>query len=247
MRRIPISTSKENVVSCKNCSLNKFCLPRGLNVDEMKILEDAINKSKKIKKKEYLYTANNQQAAIYAIKSGSIKTYLSSASGNEQILGFHLSGDIVGFDAFYAGKHTCSAQALDDTLVCELSMQNFEKLCQILPSIREEMMHQVGKEIQHDHLAMLTLGQMQTEERLATFLFNLSQRNRSRNFSESEFQLTMPRQDLANYLGMAVETLSRTLSHLQKKNIISVQRRGVKILDQEQLRRLAHSSCQGFS
>jgi CRP/FNR family transcriptional regulator len=109
------------------------------------------------------------------------------------------------------------------------------------------MMHQVGKEIQHDHLAMLTLGQMQTEERLATFLFNLSQRNRSRNFSESEFQLTMPRQDLANYLGMAVETLSRTLSHLQKKNIISVQRRGVKILDQEQLRRLAHSSCQGFS
>ena len=244
MQRMPISISKKDIVSCRNCSLSKFCLPRGLTVDEMKILEKAIDKSKKIKKKEYLYNTNSQQAALYAIKSGSIKTYLSSASGDEQILGFHLSGDLVGFDAFYTGKHSCSAQALDDTLVCELSMQNFEKLCKTLPSIREEMMHQVGKEIQHDHLAMLTLGQMQTEERLATFLFNLSQRNRMRNFSETEFQLSMPRQDLANYLGMAVETLSRILSNLQKKNIIAVQRRGIKVLDQERLRDLAHISCQ---
>ena len=236
-------TNQKDIVSCQNCSLSKFCLPRGLTVDEVKILESAIDKSKKIKKKAYLYTANSQQAAIYVIKSGSVKTYLSSTSGDEQILGFHMSGDMLGFDAFYTGKHTCSAQALDDTLVCELSMKNFDKLCQILPSIREEMMHQVGKEIQHDHLAMLTLGQMQTEERLATFLFNLSQRNRSRQFSEADFQLAMTRQDLANYLGMAVETLSRTLAYLQKKKLISVQRRSIKILDQERLRKLAHSSC----
>jgi CRP/FNR family transcriptional regulator len=243
MQRTPILSNKKDIVSCQNCSLNKFCLPRGLTKDEMKILEDAIDKSKKFKKKSYLYTANSQQAAIYVIKSGSVKTYLSNASGNKQILGFHMPGDLLGFDAFFTGKHSCFAQALDDTLVCELSMENFDKLCHILPSIRTEMMHQVGKEIQHDHLIMLTLGQMQTEERLATFLFNLSKRNQSRKFSKDDFQLSMTRQDLANYLGMAVETLSRTLAHLQKKNLISVQQRSIKILDQAQLCKLAHGSC----
>jgi CRP/FNR family transcriptional regulator len=238
-----ISVAKDTIVSCNNCSLSKFCLPRGLNKEEMEILEQAIDKSRKIKKRAYLYTANTQQAALYAIKSGCVKTYLSSASGEEQILGFHLPGDLVGFDAFHTGQHSCSAQALDDTLVCELSMKNFESLCKTLPSIREEMMHQVGKEIQRDHLAMLTLGQMQTEERLATFLLNLSQRNSARNFSGSEFQLSMPRRDLANYLGMAVETLSRTFSRLQENSIIAVKRRVVVILDHKQLRNLAHSSC----
>lgn len=238
-----IATAKNSAVSCKNCSLSNFCLPRGLNTEEMELLEQSIDKSKKIKKKEYLYTDNSKQAGLYAIKSGSIKTFLSSSSGEEQILGFHLPGDLVGFDAFHLGKHNCTAQALDDTLVCELSMKSFENLCKTLPSMREEMMRQVGKEIQHDHLAMLTLGQMQTEERLATFLLSISQRNILRNFSGVEFQLAMPRRDLANYLGMAVETLSRIFSRLQDNKIIEVNRRSIKILDQNVLRSLAHSSC----
>lgn len=238
------NTIKNSVVSCSNCSLSNFCLPRGLDPEEMELLERSISKSKKIKKKDFLYTVNSKQAGLYAIKSGSIKTYLSNESGEEQVLGFHLPGDIVGFDAFHLGKHNCTAQALDDTLVCELTIENFHKLCGKLPSMRDEMMHQVGKEIQRDHLAMLTLGQMQTEERLATFLLSISQRNMQRKFSGTEFQLSMPRRDLANYLGMAVETLSRIFSRLQENKIIEVDRRVIKILDLDELRNLAHSSCQ---
>ena len=240
----PVKKNKMNAaVACKNCSLSNFCLPRGLSPSEMELLEASISKSKKVKKKEYLYTSNSKQGGLYAIKSGSIKTFLSNESGEEQILGFHLPGDLVGFDAFYTGKHNCSAQALDDTFVCELSINNFEALCEKLPSMRHEMMHQVGKEIQHDHIAMLTLGQMQTEERLATFLISISQRNVARHFSGTEFQLAMPRRDLANYLGMAVETLSRIFSRLQENGIIEVDRRVIRILDLDTLRSLAHSSC----
>lgn len=230
-------------VSCNNCSLSKFCLPRGLSSEEMTLLENSISKLKKVKKKEYLYTNSSKQAGLYAIKSGSIKTFISNASGEEQILGFHLPGDLVGFDAFYTNKHSCSAQALDDTFVCELNMENFNSLCETLPAMRHEMMHQVGKEIQHDHIAMLTLGQMQTEERLATFLLSISQRNTARQFSGTDFLLSMPRRDLANYLGMAVETLSRIFSRLQENKIIEVNRRSIKVLDLDMLRNLAHSSC----
>ena len=241
----PITNNIKNAaVSCSNCSLSNFCLPRGLDAEEMKILENSIDKSKKIKKKDYLYTSNSKQAGLYAIKSGSIKTFLSNASGEEQVLGFHLPGDLVGFDAFHLGKHNCTAQALDDTFVCELSMKNFHNLCEKLPSMRDEMMHQVGKEIQRDHITMLTLGQMQTEERLATFLLSISQRNMQRKFSETEFQLSMPRRDLANYLGMAVETLSRIFSRLQENKVIEVNRRVIKVIDLPELRSLAHSSCQ---
>ena len=245
MQITPIKNSiKNSTVSCNNCSLSNFCLPRGLSDDEMERLERSIDKSKKLKKREILYSHNSKQVGLYAIKSGSIKTYISSSSGDEQVLGFHLPGDLVGFDAFHLGKHNCTAQALDDTLVCELTMESFEKLCRTIPAMREEMMRQVGKEIQHDHLVMLTLGQMQTEERLATFLLSISQRNTARNFSGTEFQLAMPRRDLANYLGMAVETLSRIFSRLQSKSIIEVKQRAVKILNEASLRSLAHSSCQ---
>lgn len=245
MTATPINNNiKSSAVSCGNCSLSNFCLPRGLNAKEMQILEDAIDKSKKIKKKEYLYTNKSKQSGLYAIKSGSMKTFISNESGDEQILGFHLPGDLIGFDAFHLRQHSCTAQALDDTLVCKLSLDNFNKLCETIPSIRDEIMHQVGKEIQRDHIAMLTLGQMQTEERLATFLLSISRRNMRRKFSEVEFQLPMPRRDLANYLGMAVETLSRIFSRLQENKIIAVNRRAVKILNLEKLRNLASSSCQ---
>ncbi len=243
MKTVPLHSTKKSAVACHNCSLSELCLPRGLNRDELELLESAINKTMKIKKRDYLFHRDDQQNAIFAVKSGAIKTSLSTPDGEEQILGFYLPGDLLGFDAFANNRHTCDAQALDDTLVCELSMDNFQDLCGKLPSMRGQMLRQIGAEIEREHMLLLTLGQMRTEERLATFLSSLSERNRERGFSSTEFYLPMARHDLANYLGMAVETLSRMFSRLQEDGIISVQHRLIKILDMSKLKQLAHHTC----
>jgi CRP/FNR family transcriptional regulator len=177
------------------------------------------------------------------VKSGSIKTSLSTLDGEEQILGFYLPGDLIGFDAFANSKHSCDAQALEDTFVCELGMESFHELCGSIASMRNGMMRQVGMEIGREHQLLLTLGQMRTEERLATFLTGISERNQSRGFSGREFYLPMPRHDLANYLGMAVETLSRMFSRLQDDGIISVNHRLIAILAPERLKGLGHHQC----
>jgi CRP/FNR family transcriptional regulator len=208
----------------------------------MDLLENSIEKTKKLKKKEFLFKNGDKLRGIYAIKSGAIKTSISNNDGNEQILAFHLPGDIVGFDAFNTSVHHVNAEALDDALICELPIEQFEKLCDKLPVIREEIMHQVGDVIEHGHRMLLTLGQMQTEERLASFLLSLSDRNKERHFSQTEFQLSMSRRDIANYLGMAVETLSRLFSKFQDKGLIAVSHKNITILDEETLRTIAHKT-----
>lgn len=243
MKTVPVQTTKKSAVACHNCSLSELCLPRGLTREELELLENAINKTVKIKKKDYLFHRDDQQHSIFAVKAGVVKTSLSTPDGEEQILGFYLPGDLLGFDAFANNRHTCDAQALDDTLVCELNMDNFQELCGRLSSMRGQMMRQVGAEIEREHMLLLTLGQMRTEERLATFLSGLSERNKDRGFSSTEFTLPMARHDLANYLGMAVETLSRMFSRLQEENIIVVQHRLIKIQDMERLKQLAHHTC----
>jgi len=230
-------------ISCESCSLNNVCLPNGLSEDEIAQLELSVDKTLKVKKKDALYNSMDKAGGIYAIKSGAIKTSISNADGQEQVLEFHLPGDIIGFDGFDSGIHSCDAVALEDTLLCKIEMEDVHDLCGRLPGVRREMMHQVGKEISHNQSLLLSLGQQQTDERLATFLLKMSVHFQSRGFSGKEFVIPMPRQDLSNYLGMAVETLSRIISRMTDEGIIKFDRRLVLITDIEKLEKLAHSSC----
>lgn len=161
-------------VNCDSCSLNNVCIPNGLSDDEVAQLEISVDKTIKIKKKNSLYRSMDEIDGIYAIKSGAIKTSISNTDGQEQVLEFHLPGDLLGFDAFNSGVHSCDAVALEDTLLCKIEMEDFHDLCNRLPGIRKEIMHQVGKEIAHNQSLLLSLGQQQTDERLATFLLAMS-------------------------------------------------------------------------
>jgi CRP/FNR family transcriptional regulator len=230
-------------ISCESCSLNNVCLPNGLSEDEISQLEASVDKTIKINKKGALYHSMDKASGIYAIKSGAIKTSISNEDGQEQVLEFHLPGDMLGFDAFNNSIHNCDAIALEDTLLCKIEIEDFHHLCGQLPGLRREMMHQVGKEISHNQSLLLSLGQQQTDERLATFLLTMSAHFQSRGFSGNEFLIPMPRQDLSNYLGMAVETLSRIISRMTEKGIVKFDRRLVLISDIEKLEKLAHSSC----
>jgi len=233
----------QKTISCDSCSLNTICLPNGLTEDELDQLEVLIDKTVKIKKKEPLYLSTEDSKGIYAIKSGAIKTSIANSEGLEQVLEFHLPGDMLGFDAFDNGIHTCNAVALEDTLLCRITTEAFDEICERIPSLRREMIHQVGKEIAHNQSLLLSLGQQQTDERLATFLLQMSRHFQSRGFSGKEFFIPMPRQDLSNYLGMAVETLSRIISRMSDNGIVEIDRRQVSIIDMDKLEELAHTSC----
>ncbi|MEE9302491.1 MAG: helix-turn-helix domain-containing protein [Thiotrichaceae bacterium] len=229
--------------SCSHCDLKKICFPHGLTTEELSIFEGSVEKTLKIAKKEKLYSRGDPLKSVYAIKAGSIKTYLATSKGQAQVLGFHMPGDLLGFDGFANDHHASDAVAMEDTLLCELPMANFENLCDVLPGLRKVMMQQVGSEISRHHSLVLTLGQMQTEERLATYLLRLSCYYNSRGYSCKQFNLPMARHDLANFLGMAPETLSRMFAKLEKLNVISINRREVSILDMEGLMDLSHELC----
>ncbi len=225
-------------VSCSQCSLKELCFPRGMDQSDLDKLDEVINRNRPLQKNEHLYREADPSRAIYAIRSGCVKTVVESPSGDEQIVGFHLPGELVGFDGFATDSHTCTALALETTSVCELPLDNLEKLCASIPGLQRQMRRIMGLEVNNEHDMLLLLGKMNADEKLATFLLNLAARMRERHWKESEFNLAMPRQDIANYLGLAVETVSRLFAQFQERGLIRVDKRHITITDMSALKQI---------
>jgi CRP/FNR family transcriptional regulator len=207
-----------------------------MNDTELRDLDAVVEQIKPLHKNDYLYRDGDKAAAIYAVRSGCVKTVTESANGEEQIVGFHLAGELLGLDGFADGAHTCNAQALETSSVCELPLSQLEELCRDIPGLQKQMRRIMGKEVSADHQQLLLLGKMSAEERLASFLLSFSSRMQERNWKSDEFNLSMPRQDIANYLGIAVETVSRLFASFQQEEIIEVDRRHITIKDMARLK-----------
>jgi CRP/FNR family transcriptional regulator, anaerobic regulatory protein len=233
MKRVDINHIK---VSCAQCNLRELCFPHGMNEEELNNMDAVVDQPKPLHKNDYLYHDGDPSRAIYAVRSGCVKTMTESPNGDEQIVGFHLPGELLGLDGFADGRHTCNAQALETSSVCELPLDKLENLCHQLPSLQRQMHRIMGKEMNTEHKQLLLLGKMSAEERLASFLLSFASRMRERKWKETEFNLCMPRQDIANYLGVAVETVSRLFAVFQSDKIIKVDRRHVTILDMGKLK-----------
>lgn len=229
-------------VSCASCSLRELCIPQGMTDDELKLIDTVIERKKPVHKNDYLFRAGDTNRSIYAVLSGSVKTLVDNPNGEEQIVGFHLPGELLGMDGFSGDSHTCSAVALETSSVCEFPLESLDEVCHMVPSIQYAMRRIMGREVTKDHAMLLLLGRMSAEEKLASFLISLSKRMAQRHWKPSEFNLTMPRQDIANYLGLAVETVSRLFAHLQDAEIIEVDRRRVNICDMERLQAIVGDS-----
>ena len=236
--------SKSQIGKCEHCNLKHVCFPAGLSDKELEVFEDSVSNIVKVKKKQKIFSRGDRFGAVYAIKAGSVKSFLSSSNNEQsQVLGFHLPGDLLGFDGFSNQVHSCDVVAMEDSQLCKLAVDDFNELCDILPGLRQVMMQQVGNEISRHHSLVLTLGKMQTEERLATYLLRLSCYYKTRGYSCSEFNLSMPRHDLANFLGMAPETLSRMFARLESAGVMTIKRRQVEILEMSKLHDLSHELC----
>jgi len=232
---------------CQNCSLYDLCLPMGLNSGDLDRLDEVIKRRQSVNKNNFLFRMGENLKSVYAIRSGSFKTYLTNPDGTEQIVGFSLPGELLGMDAISGNEHRCSAKALETSSVCEIPFERLESLARDIPNLQHQLFRLMSKEIQQDQNAMLLLAQMPAETRLASFLLGMSERLNKRGYAANEFNLSMSRGDIANLLGMAVETISRLLSHFQDDGLLDVERKHITILDVAKLRQLANHSSTNCS
>jgi CRP/FNR family transcriptional regulator len=223
---------------CSTCSLRELCLPVGLAPEDLKQVDALVNHRIKLKKGDSLYRAGEPFGSLYAIRLGSLKTTVLAEDGREQVSGYHMLGDIVGLDGLGTDRHGCQALALEDTEVCVLPFDRLEHLAQNVNALQRNLYQLLSKEISRDQNIMLLLGSMRAEERVVSFLLDLSKRYRQRGYSPIEFLLRMTREEIGSYLGLKLETVSRVFSRLQADGLIQAQGRDIKLLDPPALNEL---------
>lgn len=230
--------------TCGNCTIQQLCLPAGIRKGDLDLLEDMVKRQKPYKRGDRLFHSSERFQRLFVVRTGTVKTFHQGNEGDDQIIGFHYPGDILGLDAIHTGKHACAAECLEHTAVCELPFNQLEEISQHIPTLRHQLMKIISREVLNEHKHLLILGKKNAHERLAIFLLGLSTRFEERGYSSSEFNLSMSRYDLANYLGLAVETVSRLFTRFQEDGVLEVNRKCVEIKDFDKLRRHAGTACE---
>lgn len=225
-------------VACSNCNLRELCMPAGFNVDEMKRLDEVVEKRRRVKQGELLFNSGDTFTSLYAIRTGFFKTCVTSEDGREQVTGFQMAGEIIGMDGIVSDRHNCNAVALEDAEVCVMPFATVEDLSRELPALQRHVHKIMSREIVRENSVMMLLGNMRAEERLAAFLLNLIQRLHARGLSQSELVLRMTREEIGSYLGLKLETVSRAFSKFSEEGIIEVKQRYVKILAPDELKKI---------
>ena len=231
-------------VACSNCNLRELCMPMGLSENDLERLDELVATRRKIKKGTTLFSNGDKFTSLYAIRTGFFKTCLASEDGRDQATGFQMAGEIIGLDGIVNDQHSCDAIALEDAEVCVMPFDRIEEISREVTALQHHVHKIMSREIVREHGVMLLLGSMRAEERLAAFLLNLVQRLHSRGFSQSELVLRMTREEIGSYLGLKLETVSRTFSKFVDDGIVEVKQRHVRILNAEALQQMVNAQPQ---
>ena len=215
-------------------------MPIGLKPGELERIDEIVASRRTIKRRTMLFSNGEKFSSLYAIRTGFFKTCIASEDGKDQVTGFQMAGEIIGLDGIVNDRHTCDAVALEDAEVCVMPFDRIEELSREVPSLQRHVHKIMSREIVREHGVMLLLGSMRAEERLATFLLNLVARLHARGFSQSELILRMTREEIGSYLGLKLETVSRTFSKFAEDGIVAVRQRHVRILNTEALRQIVN-------
>jgi CRP/FNR family transcriptional regulator len=223
--------ARKHETSCANCNLRELCLPNRIGAEDMARVEQVVFARRRLKRGDSLFKAGDPFNALYAIRSGFLKTTVLNADGREQVTGFQMGGELLGLDGIGSGSYNGNAVALEDSEACVLPFALIEQLGREIPAIQRNLHSVLSREIVRDHGVMMLLGSMSAEERLAAFLLNLSRRFTARGYSASDFHLRMTREEIGSYLGLKLETVSRLFSRFQSDGLIEVQQKHVRIRD----------------
>jgi len=227
--------------ACTSCSMRELCMPFGLDAHELAQIDTLVSSRKRLRKGEALYDLGTPFEALFAVRTGSLKTSVVAEDGREQVTGYHMLGDIVGLDGMATDQHLSRAVALEDTEVCVMQYDRIEPLAQHVPALQTNLRRFLAREISRDQSIMLMLGSMRAEERLAAFLLDLAERYRRRGYSSTQYLLRMTREEIGSFLGLKLETVSRLFSRFQQEGILRINGRDVTLLDTPALRQLCTS------
>jgi CRP/FNR family transcriptional regulator, anaerobic regulatory protein len=229
-------------VACSSCNLRELCLPVGLGRPDLERLDTLVATRRTVGRGDTLFRSGDPFQSLYAVRTGFFKTCVSSEDGRDQVTGFQMAGELLGLDGISADRHTCDAVALEDSQVCVIPYSQLEDLSREFTDLQHQFHKIMSREIVRDHGVMLLLGSMRAEERLAAFLLNLTQRLQARGFSASSLILRMTREEIGSYLGLKLETVSRTFSKFQDEGLLEVKQRQIRIIDQAGLQQLINGA-----
>ncbi|MDZ7749841.1 MAG: helix-turn-helix domain-containing protein [Halofilum sp. (in: g-proteobacteria)] len=225
--------------SCRECSLRTLCLPAGIPPADMEQLDRVVQSRLPLDRGQSLFRAGDRLEHLYAARSGTLRTAQPGSEGDEQVIGFHLPGELAGLEAISDDTHHCDAVALERTSVCAVPFGRLQEVAARVPALQSQFHRLISRELVQDQQHLIALGRRTARERLALFLHSLAQRLEASGLDGCELRLVMSRDDIANYLGLALETVSRLLTKLTEEGVIDVERRRVRIVDPVALARVA--------
>jgi CRP/FNR family transcriptional regulator len=237
-RRVMLAAThapRRHEMTCSSCNLREMCLPMDLDNEALRRVEQVVYARRRVKRGDALFNAGDPFNAVYAVRSGFLKTTVINDDGREQVTGFHMPGELLGLDGIGTSRYNGNAVALEDAELCVLPFSLLEEIGRDIPTMQRHLHGVLSREIVRDHGVMMLLGSMRAEERLAAFLLNLSKRFTHRGYSPSDFHLRMTREEIGSYLGLKLETVSRLFSRFQDDGLIEVQQKHVRIVDIEGL------------
>ena len=230
------------MMRCATCLHKETCFPCGIAMNDARQLAAFRFGQRKVKTGQTLFHEGDDFQFLYAVRSGTFKSRLLLADGREQVNGFCMAGEILGLDGVAYGTHASSAIALEDADVCVISYSHLMELAASNAGLLQVIARMMSREILREHRLITLLGSLNAEERLAAFLLNLSHRLKVRGYSAVEFHLRMSRAEIGSYLGMTLETVSRTFSAFQQLNLLEVDKRHIRLLNIDGLKRALKTS-----
>ena len=232
----PIADDGDEYTFCSTCAFSAACLAEGYDKRLLRDLHVLVEHVGPFREGDHLFREGDPFNAIAAVRAGMVKTYVTDTHGREKVLGFYLPGEIIGLSAIHSERYPCNAVALDTVMLCRFSFPKMALLATRMPGLQQQLFRLLSADIGKAHLLA---GDFSADERMAAFLLSLSRRYAQRGYSAQRFHLAMPRTDIANYLSLAPETVSRVLRRLQADDILQVDRRDFEILDMAGLEDLA--------
>lgn len=225
--------------SCSKCAMQSICFANGLYETDMSLLDHLVERKPTVNKGDFLFSPGLNFQSFFAIRAGIVKVYSINADHSEVIHGFYLPGDIVGMDAVAFDKHQFFAVALDTTSVCAIPYNQLSSLATQIPNLNHQVFTLMSNEIVSGRLLTTLLKQKTAEQRLADFILSMSEKYKSRGYEYTQFRLNILHRDVANYLNLTPETVSRILAKFQKENLMTWKKKEVHIHDERALYSLA--------
>ena len=225
-------------ISCRDCRMSALCIPLSLKSDELFKLEQLIQHGTPLQARDTVFSCGDKFNAVFAVRSGSVKSFCIDQDGREQVTGFYLPGEIFGWDGLAEDHYQNTAIALETTSICEIPFQQLEGLGATIPSIQKHVLRLISREITADQKLIALLAGNSAHQRLASLLLSISNRLARQKLSSTRFRLPMSRGEISNYLGLTVETVSRTFSYFQRSNYLVVNKKEIELLDKPGLEKL---------